>query len=47
MELKNKIRPFLILGLLAWGVSLGYRYDAIWDALGLIFLSYAVYKTEK
>lgn len=46
MELRNKIRPFLIFGFLAWGVSLGIRYDAIWDAIGLILLSYAIYRAK-
>jgi hypothetical protein len=44
MELKSKIKPFMVLGFLTWGVSLGIRYDAVWDAIGLIFISYAVYR---
>lgn len=46
MALKDKMKPFMSLGFLLWGISLGIRYDAIWDAIGLIILSYAIYKAK-
>jgi len=37
MDLKEKVRISLIVGFFAWGFSLGFRFDAVWDSL-LMFI---------
>ena len=39
MNLQQKVRIVLIVGSIAWGLSLGIRFDAIWDALVMFLIS--------
>jgi hypothetical protein len=42
MELQQKVRIVLIVGFIAWGLSLGFRFQAVWDALVMFVISYTL-----
>ncbi len=42
MSLQQRVRVVLIVGFIAWGFSLGIRFDAIWDALVMFILSFVL-----
>jgi hypothetical protein len=48
MNLQQKVRIVLILGFIAWGFSLGIRFDAIWDAMVMFIISFILirYKND-
>tara|TARA_R110002096_G_scaffold53280_1_gene138567 strand:- start:324 stop:470 length:147 start_codon:yes stop_codon:yes gene_type:complete len=48
MNLQQKVRFTLIVGFIAWGFSLGIRFQANWDALVMFILSFVLtrYKDE-
>ena len=39
MNLQQKVRIMLIVGFIAWGFSLGFRFQAVWDALVMFAIS--------
>jgi hypothetical protein len=39
MDLQQKVRISLIVGFIAWGFSLGFRFQAVWDALVMFTIS--------
>jgi len=44
MDLQQKVRIVLIVGFIAWGFSLGFRFQALWDALVMFILSFILYR---
>jgi hypothetical protein len=44
MDLQQKVRVVLIIGFIAWGFSLGFRFQALWDALVMFILSFVLYR---
>jgi len=46
MNTQQKVRVVLILGFAAWGFSLGYRFQAIWDALIMFLLSFILIRYQ-
>jgi len=40
MNLQQKVRIMLIVGFIAWGFSLGFRFQAVWDALVMFAISF-------
>jgi len=42
MNLQQKVRIVLIVGFIAWGFSLGIRFQATWDALVMFALSFTL-----
>ena len=48
MNLQQRVRVVLIVGFIAWGFSLGIRFDAIWDAIVMFILSFTLirYKND-
>jgi hypothetical protein len=44
MDLQQKVRIVLIVGFIAWGFSLGFRFQALWDALVMFILSFVLYR---
>ena len=47
MNLQQKVRFVLIAVFFAWGTSLGIRYQAAWDALGLYTIGFIMMKYGK
>lgn len=43
MNTKQRVRFGLIFGFIAWGLSLGIRFDAAWDALLMFLFSFIIY----
>jgi len=42
MSLQQRVRIVLIVGFIAWGFSLGIRFQAIWDALVMFAISFTL-----
>jgi hypothetical protein len=42
MDLQQKVRIVLIVGFIAWGFSLGFRFQALWDALVMFAISFTL-----
>ena len=42
MNLQQRVRIVLIVGFIAWGFSLGIRFQAIWDALVMFIISFTL-----
>ncbi len=42
MTLQQRVRIVLIVGFIAWGFSLGIRFQAIWDALVMFIISFTL-----
>ena len=42
MTLQQRVRIVLIFGFIAWGFSLGIRFQAIWDALVMFIISFTL-----
>jgi len=39
MDLQQKVKIGLIVGFIAWGFSLGIRFQAIWDSIVMFIIS--------
>jgi len=39
MNLQQRVRIVMIAGFFAWGLSLGIRFQAVWDAMAMFALS--------
>jgi len=46
MNLQQKVRIVLIVGFIAWGFSLGIRFQAIWDASVMFLLSFILMRYQ-
>ena len=46
MTLKQKVKIVLIVGFIAWGFSLGIRYQAIWDAIVMFLISFILIRYD-
>lgn len=46
MNLQQKVRIVLIVGFIAWGFSLGIRFQAIWDAMVMFLLSFILIRYQ-
>jgi hypothetical protein len=44
MDLQQRVRIVMIVGFIAWGFSLGFRFQALWDALVMFILSFVLYR---
>jgi len=42
MDLQQRVRIVLIVGFIAWGFSLGIRFQAIWDAIVMFLISFTL-----
>jgi hypothetical protein len=42
MNLQQRVRIVLIVGFIAWGFSLGIRFQAIWDAIVMFLISFTL-----
>lgn len=42
MNLQQRVRIVLIVGFIAWGFSLGIRFQAIWDAIVMFIISFTL-----